>query len=1061
MTAPMRMVMRGGWMLAVCASLLCAGALGQTLEENSLKGMKWRQVGPFRGGRALAIEGVAGDPETYYFGAVAGGVWKTTNGGVSWTPLTDKTGIMSGGAMAVAPSDPNVIYVGTGESCIRGNISFGDGMYKSVDGGKTWTKIGLEDSQHIAKILVDPKNPELVYVAALGHAYGPNEMRGVYRSSDGGKNWQKVLYKDPKIGAIDLVFDPANPRILFAALWEAQRTPWSLTSGGPGSGLYKSSDGGTTWKRLEGHGLPGGILGRIGVAVSGADSSRVYAIIEAEKGGIYRSEDGGESWHLLNPDHRFTQRAWYFHHIFADPKSVDTVYVLNTAVYRSIDGGKSFNFVRSPHGDNHGLWIDPTNPNWIANANDGGATISHDGGKSWTTQYNQPTAQFYHVITDTAFPYRLYGAQQDNSTMAIASRSDHGVIDRPDWYPVGGGEAGYIAPDPRNPEIVYAGSHDGLITRFDKKSGQVQDISSWPLNPMGAGAAELKHRFQWTAPILISPNDPSVLYHAGEAVFLSKDGGMSWTAISGDLTRNDKSKQQSSGGPLTKDNTSVEYYDTVFALAESPLEKGLLWAGTDDGLIHITRDAGQHWTNVTPKEFGEWSLVSLIDASPHEAGSAYVAVDRHKLDDYRPYIFKTADYGKTWTKITGGLPENVYVHAVKEDPKRKGLLFAGTETGVYVSFDDGMHWQGLRLNLPATPVHDLTVKENDLVVATHGRAFWILDNIGALRQMTADTAKEDVHLFQPAPAVRFRGPGFFITSGIPVGQNPPSGVVIDYTLKTAQKEPITLEILDAQGKPVRKYSSKKAAEGGAGEEEEEFPQPGGAGDVLSAEAGLNRFVWNLQTEPPVKLPGVVTWGGRPAGPRAIPGTYQLKLSVAGKSYTASAEVRKDPRVAASQADFEKQAELARRIRDRVSSGFEAVIQLRSVRGQIEALKKRLAGEESAKPVLEAADALVKKMNAVEEKIIQPKSKSNEDPLNYPIQTADQLVALQGTVESADSAPTAQAYTVFEELNGRLEGHLAAWREIQEKDLAALNELIRKSNIPAIAPPAEKPREAGK
>ena len=1050
--------------VAVCAGLMlaaivaCTGAAAQSVEENVMKGIKWRQVGPFRGGRALAATGIAGDPDTYYFGAVAGGVWKTSNGGLTWTALTDSTGIMSVGAIAVAPSDSNVIYVGTGEACIRGNISFGDGMYKSVDAGKTWTHIGLTDTRHIARVIVDPKNPDSVFVAALGHAYGSNEMRGVFHSADGGATWQKVLYKDNKTGAIDITFDPANSHVLFAALWEAQRTPWSMSSGGPGSGLYKSSDGGATWKRLEGHGLPEGILGRIGVSVSGADRNRVYAIIGAKKGGIYASDDAGETWHLVNPDHRFTQRAWYFHHIIADPKNVETVYVLNTAIYRSTDGGKSFGFVRSPHGDNHGLWIDPKNANWMINTNDGGATVTRDGGKSWTPQNNQPTAQFYHVAADTAFPYRLYGAQQDNSTVAIATRSDAGVIDRPDWYPVGGGEAGYVAPDPRNPSIVYAGSYDGLITRFDKKTGQVQDISSWPLNPMGAGAAELKHRFQWTAPIMLSPNDPSTLYHGGEAVFMSKNEGMSWTAISGDLTRNDKSKQQSSGGPLTQDNTSVEYYDTVFTLAESPVEKGLIWAGTDDGLIHITRDSGQHWTNVTPKEFGEWSLVSIIDASPHAAGAAYVAVDRHKLDDYRPYIFKTSDFGKTWTKITAGIPDGTYAHAVREDPKRKGLLFAGTETGIYVSFDDGARWQSLRLNLPMTPIHDLLIKENDLAVATHGRSFWILDDITPLREMTAATAGEDAHLFQPATALRLPGPGFFLVTGIPVGSNPASGVMIHYSLKTAPKEMIALEVMDSKGKLVRKLSSKKTEAGK--EEEEEFPQPAGPGSVLPAEAGLNRFVWDMKGEAPVTVPGAVTWGGRPSGVRVPPGTYQLKLTVAGKAYTASVELRKDPRVAASQADLEKQAELATKIRDRASAGHEAVNQIRSVRTQLQALKKRLAADAGAKPVVEAGDALIQKMNAIEEKIVQPKSKSNEDPLNFPIQAADQLVALQSSVESADAAPTAQSYTVFEELSGRLETQLEAWRTLQGKELAALNEMIRKNNVPAIAPMAEKAKEGG-
>jgi len=1028
----------------------------QTLDENALKGMKWRQIGPFRGGRALAVTGLSGDLETYYFGAVAGGVWKTANGGLTWMPLTDKTGIMSVGAIAVAPSDSNVIYVGTGESCIRGNISYGDGIYKSLDGGKSWTHVGLEDTQHIAKIVVHPQNPDIVFVAALGHAYGSNEMRGVFRSNDGGKTWQRVLFKDNRTGAIDLVFDPSNPHILFAALWEAQRTPWGMTSGGPGSGLYRSGDDGATWKRVDGHGLPSGVLGRIGVSVSGADGNRVYAIIEAEKGGIYRSEDAGESWKLINPDHRFTQRAWYFHHIFADPKNADTVYVLNTGVSRSIDGGHSFEFIRAPHGDNHGLWIDPKNPKSLIVANDGGASVSHDAGKSWTPQNNQPTAQFYHVSADNAVPYRVYGAQQDNSTVAIVSRSDNFAIDRPDWYDVGGGESGFVVPDPRNPDVVYAGSYDGFISRFDKKNAQEQDISSWPMNPMGAGAADLKHRFQWTAPILISPNDPKVLYHGAEAVFKTTDGGMSWTAISGDLTRNDKTKQQSSGGPLTKDNTSVEYYDTVFALAESPVEKGVIWAGTDDGLVHVTRDDGQHWANVTAKEFGEWSLISIIDASPHTAGAAYAAIDRHKLDDYKPYAFRTADYGKSWTKITTGLPENSYVHAVREDPKRKGLLFAGTENGIYVSFDDGGHWQPLKLNLPTTPIHDLLVKNDDLIVATHGRAFWILDDIMPLRQMSASTATEDAHLYQPASAIRYRGAGFTLPATVPVGANPPTGVVIDYFLKSAPKDGATLEILDTKGKVVRKYSSKKAAEG-ASPDEEEFgvSRPG---ETLPAEMGLNRFVWDMRGEVPARVPGAVSWGGRPTGALVLPGTYQIRLTVADKTSTASAEISKDPRVAVSAADLEKQYELTVRIWNRVNAGHEAVNQIRSVRGQIDALRKRLNADASGKPVLDASDALKKKMDAVEEKIIQPKSKSGEDPLNYPIQVVDQLMALQGTVESADTAPTAQSFTVYDELNMKLETQLAAWHELRSKDLAALNDLIEKNKIAPIAPAAEKPKE---
>jgi len=1047
-------------LLVVLGALLAAATLSaQTLREDSLKGMKWRLIGPFRGGRVLAVAGVPSDPNVYYFGAVAGGVWKSANGGLTWTPMFEKESVSSIGSIAVAPSDPNVIYVGTGEACIRGNISFGDGVYKSVDAGKTWKNIGLRDTRHISHLLVHPHNPNIVFVAALGHAYGPNTERGVFRSTDGGATWEKVLYKDEKTGAIDLTFDPNNSNILFAALWEAYRTPWSLTSGGPGSGLYKSTDAGTTWKRLEGHGLPKGVLGRIGVSVSGADSNRVYALIEAEEGGLYRSEDAGETWHRTNDDHRFTQRAWYFHHIFADPKLVDGVYVLNTGFFRSTDGGKTFQILPAPHGDHHGLWIDPTNSQRMINSNDGGANVTTDGGKTWTRQDNQPTAQFYHVATDNRVPYYVYGAQQDNSTVAIASRSDRGFIDRSDWYPVGGGESGYIVPSPLDPNIVYAGSYDGLITRFDKRTGQAQDVTIWPDNPMGAGVGELKHRFQWTAPIAVSPHDPNVLYQGGEALFKSTNGGMSWTAISPDLTRNDKSKQQSSGGPITKDNTSVEYYDTIFAVAESPMQKDLIWAGTDDGLVHLTRDGGKSWNNATPREMPEWSLVSLIEASPHDAAKAYLAVDTHKLDIYRPYIFRTNDFGKTWTKIVAGLPENTYVHAVREDPRRRGLLFAGTETGVFVSFDDGARWQPLQLNLPTTPIHDLRVKDDDLVVATHGRSFWILDNVTPLRQLDENVAKADVHLYQPAPAYRFRGPGFVIPGAERLaGLNPPTGAIVDYALKTATQDEITLEILDGQGKLVRKYTSRKMEEA---EPPSEFPELHRPPDQLPTEAGLNRYVWDLRYAPPSKVPGAVYWGGRPVGPLAVPGTYQAKLAVAGKSYTAPLEIKADPRVQASRADLQKQFELAIQIRDRTSAALEAVNQIRALRAQLESLRKRLAANAQYKSIATAAEQLGKKMTSVEEALIQAKSKSSEDPLNYPIRLSEKLMALHSTVESADAAPTQQSYEVFQELSGKVEGQLAQWREIVSKDLAALNEMMRKENVPglSVAPAAPTPAAA--
>ncbi|MFY9529577.1 MAG: hypothetical protein WAR24_11770 [Candidatus Acidiferrales bacterium] len=1054
-----RRIVRG----ARLALLIVAGlavrmpAAGQALNENTLKGMKWRLVGPFRGGRVLAVEGIAGDVNTYYFGGVAGGVWKTTDGGLTWSPLFDKQPVSSIGSIAAAPSDPNVVYVGTGEACIRGNISFGNGVYKSVDAAKTWTRIGLDDTRHIGKVIVDPRNPDVVFVAALGHAYGPNEQRGVFRSTDGGKTWQKVLYKDDKTGAIDITFDPTNSHILYAALWEAHRTPWSLESGGPGSGLYKSSDGGANWKRLEAHGLPKGMLGRIGVAVSGADPNRVYALIEAEEGGLYRSDDAGESWEKINDDHRFRQRAWYFTHIFADPKAVDVLYILNTGMFRSTDGGKSFNVIAARHGDRHDLWIDRTNPQRMIEADDGGASITTDGGQSWSSEDNQPTAQFYHVATDNQFLYRIYGAQQDNSTVSIASRSDEGAIGRADWYAVGGGESGFVVPDPRNANIVYAGSYDGLITRYDKGNGQLRDISSWPLNPMGSGAAGLKHRFQWTAPIAISPHDPDTIYHGGEVLFKTTNGGMSWTIISPDLTRNDKSKQQSSGGPITKDNTSVEYYDTIFAIAESPVEKGLIWTGSDDGLVHVTRDGGKNWSDVTPKDLPEWSLVSLIEPSPHDAATAYMAIDRHKLDDFRPYIYRTTDYGRSWTKIAGGLPEGSYVHAVREDPARRGMLFAGTETGIFVSFDDGARWQSLQLNLPTTPIHDLVVHGNDLVVATHGRSFWVLDDISPVRQLQMKTADEDVHLYAPGVAYRFRGGAFPVPKGWSLATNPPDGAILSYALKSASKEAITLEILDGDGRVIRKYSSKKKEEQ---EQPSEGPEFERGSEQLPAEAGLNRFVWDLRHEPPSKVPGAVSWGGAAVGPLAVPGKYQVKLTVEGKSLTAPVEIKEDPRISVSQAELQKQFELGLRIRDRVSEAHDAVNQIREVRNQLDALRKRLGGNEKNKVLAVAADDLKKKMAGIEETLIQPKSKSSEDPLNYPIQTADQLMALGSTVDSADAAPTEASYIVFDELNQRLDAQLAQWKGIRERDLAALNDQIQRENLPAVSVSSKKEGESG-
>lgn len=1036
-------------MLIIGVLALMPRLVAQTLKPDTLNGLKWRLVGPFRGGRVLAVAGVTGDANTYYFGAVAGGVWKTTDAGLEWTPIFDNEPVSSIGSIAVAPSDPNTIYVGTGEACIRGNISFGDGVYKSVDAGKTWTHIGLDDTRQIGRVIVDPRNPDIVFVAALGHAYGSNTERGVFRSTDGGRHWDKVLYKDDKTGAIDINFDPDNSHILYAALWQAVRTPWSLDSGGPGSGLYKSIDGGATWKQLSGHGLPTDVLGRIGVAAA-PGGERVYALVEAKDGGLFRSDDAGATWRKLDDDHRFTQRAWYFTHIFADPKDTDKVYILNTGMYRSTDGGATFNSINAPHGDRHGLWIDPADTDRMIEGDDGGATVTHDGGKSWTTEDNQPTAQFYHVATDNQFLYRLYGAQQDNSTVDIASRSDHGAITDGDWYDVGGGESGFVVPDLRNPNIVYAGSYDGLITRFNVANGQEQDISAWPLNPMGHAAEKLVHRFQWTAPIADSPQDPNVIYHGGEELFKTSDGGMIWTAISPDLTRNDKSKQQSSGGPITQDNTSIEYYDTIFAIAPSPLQAGEIWVGTDDGLVQLTRDGGAHWTNVT-KEIPDWSMVSLIDPSHYDAGTAWVAVDRHRLDDLRPYIYKVTDYGTQWTKLVNNIPDNAYVHVVREDPKRKGLLFAGTETGIYVSFDGGANWQSLKMNLPQAPVDDLVIHNNDLVVATHGRAFWILDDITPLRQLDDKVMSEDVHFFTPETAYRTRIPSFGGFGNAAAGQNPPSGAVLDYWMKEAPKGEVKLQILDGQGKVIRTLTSKKPKEQGGSDEGFFFRGP----EALPTQAGLNRFVWDLRYEPATKVPGLVVWGGSGEGPMAVPGKYEAKLIVAGQDYTASFELKEDPRVKSSQADLEKQLALGLKIRDRISEAHQAVNEMKEVQAEIAEVKKHYADDPKAKSALAAADDLNKKIESIEAGLVQLKSKSGEDSLNFPIMPVDQTEALLSTVDSSDDAPTAQTYTVYDRLNSEITPPMDEWAATKKKDVPALNKEIEKAGVTIISVTAPK------
>ena len=1027
-------------------------------EGKVFKGMKYRLIGPFRGGRSLTAAGIPGDPTTYYFGATGGGVWKTTDGAITWASVFDKEGTSAIGSLAVASSNHNIVYVGTGEACIRGNISHGDGVYKTLDGGKTWKNVGLKDSRAIGKVIINPMNPDIVFVAALGHPYGPNAERGIFRTTDGGKTWDKVLYKDENTGGIDVSFDPHNPNIIFAALWQARRTSWSMSDGGPGSGLYRSGDGGTTWKHLEEHGLPKGPFGKIGVAVA-ANSDRVYALIEAHNpdGGLYRSDDSGESWRLVNASHSLWQRPWYYMHVIADPRDENVLYIMDVDAYKSTDGGHLFNKVHVPHGDNHGLWIDPLNTKRMIASNDGGVTVTLDGGKSWSLQDNQPTAQFYHVITDTATPYRVYGAQQDSGTVAIVSRSDQGSISQSDWYDVGGGEAGYIAPDPADPNIVYAADYQGNITRYDRHIGQVKEITEQPELSDAHGAANLEHRFQWTAPVLISPHDSNTLYHAGEVLFKTTDGGVHWQTISPDLTRNDKEKQKVSGGDITLDDSGTEYYDTIFALAESPITKGLIWAGTDDGLIQLTKDEGKSWTKVTPKDMPEWSRISQIDPSPFDAGTAYVAVDRHQFDDMKPYIYKTADYGKTWTKLGQGIPDRTFVRVVREDPKKRGLLYAGTEEGVYVSFNDGANWRPLKLNLPTTPVHDLAVKDNDLVVATHGRAFWILDDLSPLRQYTDDVAQKEAFLYTPGTAFRMQaGASGERHPSKRTGQNPPAGAVIYYYLKDAPKADAEakLEILDASGKVIRDYSST---------EYETLEEPLDPDDKkpekeLKPEAGLNRFVWDLRYEEAHHIPGYYLWeyGSGARGPVAVPGHYQVRLTVGGKSQTADFDLKLDPRVKVSQADLEAQFNLLLQTRDELSKVYDTVNQIQDVRAQLAGLKRRLPENASVKTIVSAADDLDKKLTSVRDGIVNLDISANEDSLAYPPQLDAKLAFLAMAAGGADSAPTEAEQRQFEKLKRQSGELISRWEDIQRRDLAAFQKLASAGSLTTVmVPPAGK------
>ncbi len=1108
---------------------------GSGIDPAMLKALEWRLVGPFRGGRVVAVAGDPTDSQVFYFGSTGGGVWKTTDGGQFWENCSDGFfNRASVGAIAVAESDPNVIYVGMGETTIRGNVSHGDGVYRSTDAGKGWAHLGLAATRHIAKVRVDPRDPDRVYVAALGHAHGPNPERGVYRSQDGGRTWEQVLSRGDRAGAIDLAIDPHNPRILYAAFWEAYRGPHNLVSGGPGSGLFKSTDGGDTWTEISRNpGLPKGLLGKIGIAPSPARPDRVWAIVEAEDGAVFRSDDGGERWTRLSDDRNLRQRAWYYHHIYADPRDPETVWVLNVAAWRSTDGGRTFATVPVPHGDNHDLWIDPRDPRRMINGNDGGACVSFNGAETWSSIYNQPTAEFYHVTTDGRVPYRLYGAQQDNTTISVPSRAPVAGITRSEAFDIGGGESGYIAVRPDDPDIVYAGSFQGFLTRYDHRTGQARNIMVWPEFTMGAGAGEARYRFQWTFPIVISPHDPNVLYVAGNHVFRSTNEGASWEAISPDLTRNDPSKLGLSGGPITGDNTGAEYYCTIFALAESPLQPGLFWAGSDDGLIHLSRDGGATWGNVTPPKdlLPEWALISIVEPSPHDPATAYVAATRYKHDDFKPYLLKTADYGQTWTPIVAGIPEDDFTRVIREDPERRGLLYCGTETGVWVSFDDGARWQRLRNNLPVVPIHDLVVKEGDLVVATHGRSFWILDDLTPLRRIAGEVAQADAHLFPPRPAVRFvtnrgfghppaEGKNYRMTGATMVayrqqekpstgekvdvyldaGKNPPDGVIVTYYLKERPEGEVRLTFLDARDQEIKSFTSKPeqseedkagggdgSGDGAAPETVAEAPLAGEGVEAVGAvgeaapatsststtaaasavakeddqeskvakEVGTNRFVWNMRYPDATKVEGdkSMEMMGGVTGPVAPPGRYRVRLVVGDRTLTEEFEIRKDPRVAATDADLRAQFDLLLQIRDKLSETHDTINTIRQLREQIEAWEGRTRGRAAWGGVVEAAKALKERLAAIEGELIQTKAQSRQDTLNFPVMLNAKLAGLIRVVGSADAAPTRQAREAFADLSARIDAQREQFRQVLDRDVAAFNALVRQADVPAVVPPA--------
>jgi photosystem II stability/assembly factor-like uncharacterized protein len=1026
--------------------------------------LEYRLVGPHRGGRSTAATGVPGHPFLFYFGSTGGGVWKTVDAGETWMPITDgQIDAGSIGAIAVAESDPNVLYVGTGSACIRGNVSPGVGVYRSTDAGRTWTHIGLENAGQIGKIRVHPKDPDLVYVAVLGDVFGPHEERGVFRSEDGGETWEKVLYIDEHTGVVDLSMNPSNPRIIYAGAWRGERKPWTLISGSEEGGVYMTTDGGDTWNKATG-GLPQGLVGRVGVAVSPANPDRVWALIEHEKGGLYRSDDGGRSWRLINEDHMLWERPWYYMHITADPKDPNTVWVSNVFLSKSVDGGGNFTLVPTAHGDNHDLWINPDNTDIMINADDGGAAVTLTGGRSWSTLWNQPTAEFYRVTVDNQFPYRLYGPQQDNSTISVPSRPGAGTLSpTEEIFQVGGCESGHIAVDPRDPNIVYAGCYGGSIGRIDRRHGQIREVVAYPQLQLAQLRQDLRYRFQWNAPIRISPHDPDIIYHTAQVVLRSRNGGQSWEEISPDLTTDNPEHQDYAGGPITRDGTGVEVYGTIFAFEESPYEAGVLWAGSDDGLLHVSRDNGGTWTNVTPEGLPAGATINSIDISAHDPARVFISAYRYREDDFRPYIFRTNDYGESWDSLTdgsNGIPEDRFTRIVREDPGRRGLLYAGTEFGIYVSFDDGAHWQSFQLNLPITPVTDLQIHQNDLVVATQGRSFWILDDLTPLHQLTDDVMAATAHLFEARPTYRVFSGGAMPGGGGGgrSGQGPEAGALIHYSLGEDVEGTVSLEITDADGETIQTFTSDRPSGpdlGPLASLAAMFGMDFGGG-ALPTQRGLHRFAWDLRYPAPTSPQGIVIFG-MIQGPLASPGTYRATLTVGELSQTREFEVLPDPRVDATQADFDAQLDFLLEVGDAITELAGKLEQLRTVREQVKQVAARVgdAGidEETARQIEEAADAMAEKLTAVEDDMVQTRSHSLEDPLNYPGRLYAQLANVQsltnGGFGAVDAPPTDGAVEFFAELQAQAAETYARLQEVIDTDLPAFNEMVGALDLPAV------------